>query len=313
MLLVGLRLAGSGTRGPPAPTSAARCRGGWRAARGCRAVSCASARRCVVGQRRAARRMRASCRDSRIEHHAQVAHDRQQQPAQAFAVAVAVLFGMQRPHLRRGALAFEQRGDLRDIPCRAARAASPRTAGSARRIAAAVTSPSAPRRASEPSVSASTAGGSGASAKGSPSTCSIASRRACGMASAGGCASSAGNVRGVSLLKGLEFLGDSPTVAARSARRTRQRRSCAAQACASRAASRLGETPARAPSSCANSDTRNSSRSQRSACHSGDRRRRSAAAVGQRIGERLEFQHPRLVAGRDRAGRVRRAATSALR
>ena len=102
------------------------------------------------------------------EHDAQVAHDRKQQPAQAFAVAVAVLFGMQRPHLHRRALAFEQRGDLRDIRVSIRGRSFASTAGNARRIAAAVTSPSAPRRASEPSVSASTAGGSGASAKGSP-------------------------------------------------------------------------------------------------------------------------------------------------
>ena len=54
---------------------------------------------------------------------------------------------------------------------------------------------------------------------------------------------------------------------------------------------------ARAPSSCANSDTRNSSRSQRSACHPGSSRR-IGGGIGHRVGEGLEFQHARLVAGR---------------
>jgi hypothetical protein len=69
------------------------------------------------------------------QHHAQVAHDGEQQATQAFAVAGATLFGMQRPHLRGGALAFEQGGDLREwsrsiagatVACTAAAHAGPR-------------------------------------------------------------------------------------------------------------------------------------------------------------------------------------------
>ena len=43
-------------------------------------------------------------------HHPQVAHDRQQQAAQALAAGAAPWFGMQRPDLFGGALAVQQCG-----------------------------------------------------------------------------------------------------------------------------------------------------------------------------------------------------------
>ena len=41
-------------------------------------------------------------------HHAQVAHQRQQQPAHAFGIAASAVAAVQRPHPARGALAFQQ-------------------------------------------------------------------------------------------------------------------------------------------------------------------------------------------------------------
>ncbi len=69
---------GGGTPGPPAPTSAARCPGGWPGARGCRGSLGRAALLVVQLVGRAPREL-ARQQD---RHHAQVADDRQQQPAQ---------------------------------------------------------------------------------------------------------------------------------------------------------------------------------------------------------------------------------------
>jgi hypothetical protein len=102
---------------------------------------------------------------------------------------VAVLFGMQRPHLRGGALAFQQCGDLRELLVDA-RAQGRLQRGQRMQD----------RRGGDLAIGAQARergeridehrGRIGAPRKGSPSTCSIASRNAGAMVSAGGCANS---------------------------------------------------------------------------------------------------------------------------
>ena len=129
-------------------------------------------------------------------HHAQVAHDRQQQAAQAFAVAACrvVRRAASTPARRRAGLRAGRRlRGIRAPGARPAAPAAPATRAGARRRRRRRRHPAAPAR---PACRRAPPAHRGAPANGSPSPSCIASRSASGIASAGGSASSDGQSDG---------------------------------------------------------------------------------------------------------------------
>ena len=149
--------AGSGTPGPPAPTSAARCRAGWPSGAWMSRVSCASARRSCVGAvagARACAPAAAPAGSGTTRRSRMIASSSRRRPSALPRFAL----GMQAQTCsaaRWPSSSTPTAGISRAMP---AAAGVPAVRGATGRIAAAITSPSASSVDSDASVSASTAG-----------------------------------------------------------------------------------------------------------------------------------------------------------